>query len=69
MKYTEKLVNAVANLKNYMEYVKTWDEEMKLNNRKAWQDALEASAWLSVYKYGRKDYSKIAERYIIKIFG
>ena len=52
-----------------MEYVKTWDEETKRNNPKAWQDALTVAAWLSVYKYGAKEYSGLAEKYILKIFG
>lgn len=69
MNAKKKLEIAIENLKNYMEYVKTWDEKMKHNNPKAWQDALTAAAWLSVYKYGAKEYSKVAEKYIVKIFG
>lgn len=69
MSAKQKLDIAIKNLKSYMEYAKTWDEEMKRNNPKAWQDALTAAAWLSVYKYGAKEYSKLAEKYILKIFG
>ena len=64
-----KIKGAVENLEKYIEYVKAWDEETKRNNPKAWQDALNAAAWLSVYKYGTKEYSKLAEKYILKIFG
>ena len=64
-----KIKFAVENLEKYIEYVKTWDEEMKCNNPKAWNDALTAAAWFSVYKHGAKEYSKLAEKYILKIFG
>ena len=66
---SKKIKVAVENLEKYMEYVKTWNEETKRNNPKAWQDALTAAAWRSVYKYGTKEYSKLAEKYILKIFG
>ena len=69
MSAKEKLEIAIKNFKRYMEDVKTWDEETKRNNPKAWQDALTAAAWFSVYKYGAKEYSKLAEKYILKIFG
>lgn len=64
-----KIKVAVENLEKYLEYVKTWDKETKRNNPKAWQDDLNAAAWLSVYKYGAIEYSKLAEKYILKIFG
>ena len=69
MSAKQKLEIAIKNLKRYMEYVKTWDEEMKCNNPKAWQDALTAAAWFSLYNHGAKEYSKLAETYILKIFG
>ena len=65
----EKIVIAVKSLEQYLAYVSTWDDATKHNNPKAWRDALEAAAWLSVYKHGSEQYAKIAERVIINIFG
>ncbi len=65
----EKIVAAIKNLEQYLAYVSTWDDARKHNNPRAWRDALEAAAWLSVYKHGKAEYVKIAERVIVDIFG
>lgn len=54
--------------KNFIEKIEeclargTWDEETIKLNIRAFQDAQQLSAWLSVYRYGNKDAKKRAEK-------
>ena len=57
---------------NYIEHMK---KEIKENkdcfvecNKKAISDFEELQAYMSIYKYGAKEYQKIAYNYIKKIF-
>ena len=68
MTKAEKIAAAVENLERYLVRVAKWSEEHKRNNCRSWQDAMNMSAWLSVYKFGNKEYSEQAGRIILSIF-
>ena len=62
---TEKLAAAILQLEERLSYVSAWSDEFKHNNHKAYQDVMELSAWLCLYKYGNKEVSERAGHVIM----
>ena len=69
MKKADKIANAVIIAEKYLNRISRWTDEQKRLNIRAYADAMNLSAWLSVYKFGNNDASKQAGKIIYTIFG
>lgn len=49
--------------KAYIERISAWTDEQKRLNQKAWNDALNLSAWISLAEYGNPG----AQKYALKV--
>ena len=69
MTKVEKINLAVKKAELYIRRVSKWTAEQKHWNKRAWRDAMNLSALLSVYRFGNEDAKRQAEQYIYSIFG
>jgi hypothetical protein len=64
-----KIILAVERAERYIERFPKWSDEQKRLNQRAYNDARNLSAWLSVFRFGNEEYAEQAGKIIYSIFG
>jgi hypothetical protein len=69
LKKADKIAIAAKKAEEYLNRFPKWTDKQKQLNKKTYDNAIELSAWLSVYKFGNEDVSKQAGMIIYAICG